>query len=296
MLMRWCAPWLLYLAVSQVWAVEAGPQKLITSIVGDTSVQVSVLKSKSQSDDDEKIVTLTREGSQPITLRNFDFDVLYTDPDPTHAPNMIVVGRTGGANCCHTLHIISFAPSLHKQDIEAYNSDQFDMQEVAHGGPVLGFFDFSFAFWYHSFAGSPAPPVSLSWDAIQGRYVLNVAGMRKPAPSDVELEEDTQALLLEEVGTNDLWPPALLWRDMLTYIYSGNSASARTLMDTAWQPKWGEKQLFFTCFSQKLHTGWLWNYMDIGHLMKADGDFPKPISVPAGCGRSAPERTPTSHI
>jgi len=296
MFIRWCAPWLLYLAVSQVWAVEAEPQKLITSTVGDTSVQVFERAPESRSDDGEKIVTLTREGSQPITLRNFDFDVLYTDPDPSHAPNMIVVGRSGGANCCHTLHIISFSPSLHKQDIEAYNSDQFDMQAVAHGGPTLGFFDFSFAFWHHSFAGSPAPPVSLSWDTAQGRYVLDVDGMRKPAPSNAELEEDTNQLLQEEADTQPPWPPTLLWRDMLTYIYSGNSASARALMDTAWQPTWGDKELFSICFSQELHTGWLWNRMDIGNLMKVDGDFPKPISVSAACGRFVRGQPPTSHI
>ncbi len=278
--MRRCAAWLLCLAVSQVWAVEAEPKKLISSTVGDTSIQVSELEPESKSDDAAEIVTLTREGSQPITLRDFHLYVLYTDPDPTHAPNMIVQGFSGGANCCDTLHIISFSPTLHMQDIEALNSDQIDMQAVAHGGPTLGFYDFSFAFWHHSFAGSPAPPISLSWDAMQGRYVLDVDGMRKPAPSNVELEEDAQELLKEEVDSKHPWPPTLLWRDMLTYIYSGNSTSARTLMDTAWQPTWGDKERFFTCFSQTLHKGWLWGHMDIGNLMKADADFPKPVSLP----------------
>ncbi|NWB99672.1 hypothetical protein HX882_27745 [Pseudomonas gingeri] len=276
--------------------MEAESKTLITSTVGDTSIQVSELVPTSKSDDSTKIVTLTREGSQPITLRNVDFEVIYTDPDPTHSPNVILVGLSGGANCCHTLHIISFSPSLHKQDIEAYNSDQFDVQAVAHSGPTLGFFDFSFAFWYHSFAGSPAPPVSLSWDAIQGRYVLNAEGMRKPAPSNAELEEDANQLLEEGVDPQYPWPPTLLWGDMLTYIYSGNSAAARTLMDTAWQPTWGDKELFSTCFSLQLHKGWLWGDMDIGHLMKADGDFPKPISVPATCGRPIRKQTPMSPI
>jgi hypothetical protein len=286
----------LYLAVSQVWAVETEPKQLITSTVGDTSIQVSVLEGESKQDDDEKIVTLTREGSQPITLSNFDFDVLYTDPDPTHAPNMIVRGRSGGANCCSTLHIISFSPSLHKQDIEALNADPINIQAVASGGPTLDFLDYSFASWDGHFGGSPAPPTSLSWDTIQGHYVLNVDGMRKPAPSNAELEEAAKALLKEELHTKGPSPPTLLWADMLKYIYSGSSASARTLMDTAWQPTWGDKELFFTCFSQHLHAGWLWGEMDIGNLMKADSDFPKPISVPAACGPLAPKRTPTNHI
>ncbi|UWF51533.1 hypothetical protein NYP20_11425 [Pseudomonas sp. N3-W] len=276
--------------------MEAEPKKLITSTVGDTSIQVSELEPKSKSDDDEKIVTLTREGSQPITLSNFDFDVLYTDPEPTHAPNMIVRGRSGGANCCSTLHIISFSPSLHKQDIEALNADPINIQTVASGGPTLDFLDYSFAFWHSSFVYSPAPPISLSWDVIQGRYVLNVDGMRKPAPSNAELEEDANPLMKEEVDTKYPWPPTRLWADMLKYIYSGNSASARTLMNTAWQPKWGDKELFFTCFNQELHTGWLWGHMDIGNLMEVDNDFPEPIRVPVACGRLAMGRSSMSHI
>ncbi|KPA94817.1 hypothetical protein PF70_05226 [Pseudomonas asplenii] len=275
-----CALWLLCLAMSQVWAVEAEPKKLISSAVGDTSIQVSEPELESKADDIEKIVTLTREGSQPITLRDLYYYVLYTDPDPTHAPNMIVQGFSGGANCCDTLHVISFSPTLHMQDIEALNSDQIDIQAVAHGGPTLGFYDFSFASWHHSFEGSPAPQISLSWDAAQGRYVLDVDAMRKPAPSYAELEEDAQELLKEEIDSKDPWPPTLLWGDMLTYIYSGNSASARTLMDTAWQPTWGEKERFFTCFSRQLYAGWLWGHMDIGHLMTADADFPEPMNLP----------------
>jgi len=37
-------------------------------------------------------------------------------------------------------------------------------------------------------------------------------------------------------------------------------------MDTASQPKWGDKELFSACFSQKPHTDWLWGHMGIGHL------------------------------
>ncbi|MEB0047825.1 MULTISPECIES: hypothetical protein [unclassified Pseudomonas] len=216
--------------------------------------------------------------------------MLYTNPDATHSPNIIVGSHSGGANCCYTLHIISFAPSLHKQDIEVYNSDHIDIQAVAGGGPTLNFLDFSFAFWHSSFADSPAPPISLSWNAMQGRYVLNIDGMRKPAPSNATLEEDANRLLKEEIDTQHPWPPTLLWGDMLKYIYSGSSASARTLMDTAWQPKWGEKELFSTCFSQKLQTGWLWGHLDMANVMKAAGDFPKPISVPASCESLVPKR------
>ncbi|NWB96852.1 hypothetical protein HX882_13190 [Pseudomonas gingeri] len=280
MLIRWCAAWLLYLAVSQVWAAEAEPKELISSVVGETRIHVS------EPVDEERIVTLTQKGSPSIKLKSaVSFDVLYTDPDSIHAPNMIVGSRSGGTHCCYTLHIISFSPSLHEQNIEVLDSDLIDVQAVARGGPTLGLFDFNFGYWHNSFAGSPAPPISLSWNSTQGRYVLNVDGMRKPAPSNTKLTEDTQALLKEEVDTQQPWPPTLLWADMLKYIYSGNSASARTLMDTAWQPKWGDKELFFTCFNQKIHAGRLWGQMDIGNLMKADGDFPKPISVNADCGR-----------
>lgn len=196
--------------------MEAEPKQLITSTVGDTNIQVSVLKGESEQDDDEKIVTLTREGSQPITLSSFDFDVLYTDPDSTHAPNMIVGSHSGGAHCCYTLHIISFAPSLHQQDIEANDADLIDLQAVARGGPTLGFFDFNFASWNGHFGGSPAPPISLSWDALQGLYVLNVEGMRKPAPSNAEREEAAKELLKEKVDTPNPWPPTLLSADRVS--------------------------------------------------------------------------------
>lgn len=283
--LRCCAPWLLYLVVSQVLAVEAQPKQLISSTVGDTIIQVA------EPNDEEKVVTFTREGSQPITLDNVDFDVLYTDPDPTHAPNMIVRGRSGGANCCSTLYVISFSPSLHKQEIDALNADPINIHAVPSGGPTLDFLDYSFASWHSSFVYSPAPQISLNWDAIQRRYVLNVDGMRKPAPSNADLEEDANALVKEEVDTERPWPPTLLWADLLKYIYSGNSASARTLMNTAWQPTWGDKQLFFTCFNYELHTGWLWGHMDIGNLMAVDDDFPKPMRVPAACGWLRPDGT-----
>jgi len=260
-------------------AEASEPPPLVNGVIGGTRIHVS------EPVDYVTTVTLTRPGSPPLKLKNVSFDLMYSNVAAGASPNLIVRGFSQGAHCCFTLYAISYTPTLHEQEIQVRDADLITMHPGEHGaGPQLDFFDFNFAYWRAPFAASPAPPISLIWDATQTRYVLNVAGMRKPAPSERELKEDAQALLKEEVDARRPWPPTLLWDDMLGYIYAGNSAAARMLMDTAWRPSWGNKKLFATCFSQRLHAGWLWKHMDIGKLMKADGDFPEPARVPAACG------------
>lgn len=262
-----------------VLADASEPPPLVNAVIGGTRIHLS------EPVDEVITVTLTRADSPPLKLKDVSFDLMYSNPDPAASPNLIVRGFSQGAHCCFTWHVISYTPALHEQEIQVFDADMITMRPSEQGGgPQLDFFDFNFAYWHEAFAGSPAPPISLSWNSPQKRYVLNVAAMRKPAPSKATLKDDAQALQKEEVDAKHPWPPTLLWDDMLSYIYSGNSAAARALMDTAWQPNWGDKKLFVTCFSQRLHAGWLWVHMDIGKLMNAEGDFPEPAIVPAACG------------
>ncbi len=92
--------------------------------------------------------------------------------------------------------------------------------------------DWTFAYWWTSFAESPAPEIILRFTAVKYRLAENL--MRKPAPSEAELNREIEVIRNDESWKDMQRPPATLWGEMLDLIYSGNSAAAWRFFGKAW--------------------------------------------------------------
>jgi hypothetical protein len=96
-------------------------------------------------------------------------------------------------------------------------------------------YDEAYCFWGgYSRAGSPFPRVVLSFDKMQGRFVVNKELMAQPPLSQAELHK----LSLEY--KNDSWwaewsaPPGALFGKVFDLIYGGNEKQAWELFDASW--------------------------------------------------------------
>jgi LysM repeat protein len=177
-----------------------------------------------------------------------------------------------GAHCCFTLHILTLAEGVDEilrlptEDAAAEFSDVDDQ-----AGQEIVVYDWTFAYWNASFAGSPAPRVILAF--ADGEYTVAPTLMRRPAPTAAEQAAAVKEILksedysewyaamcsrAEEVDRADSQalaipiPPVAFWAAMLDLIYSGNAPHAERLLAEVWPESLPGRAAFYSEFREQL--------------------------------------------
>ena len=150
-------------------------------------------------------------------------------------PDMIVSQWTGGAHCCRIDYVFELRPKVRiLAKLEARDADESHFDDLdGNGRYYYVSADFTFAYWWQSFAGSPTHSVVLGFvnDGKGGSYHLALDKMRRPSPTESEWAASLARVKaeLELNGSNmanDL--PDVLWQEVLNLIYTGHE-------DLAWK-------------------------------------------------------------
>lgn len=220
-------------------------------------------------------LVIQRDALVLLRLRAYRIELNYINEQSESGPNLIVTTFTGGAHCCFTVHALWLGQSFKNQVIPVEDNDEVGFLGNGTEPPKLQFGDFTFAYWFASFADSPAPNVVLHFDPQAGQYVPDIEAMRKPAPDDAALAAMVDAIKKAEsnLPKGDEPPAPELWRNMLDLIYSGNPVAARKLVDLAWPQTRDGEEGFLACFTGKLVGGYFWKNAKLGELLGADAVF-----------------------
>jgi len=179
--------------------------------------------------------------------------LILMGPDITgdSIPDLVISEWSLGAHCCYTFHIFEIGDTFrHVQSIEAGSSESAYFANLD-GSPGYEFVmnDWTFAYWYTSFAESPAPQVVLTFNGTS--YVFAREFMKKDPASETRLREAA-----ESIREMDDWrmgvPPRELWVQMIDLIYSGNMTQAFKLFDLAWPGNVGGKDDMLLDFKARL--------------------------------------------
>jgi hypothetical protein len=150
-------------------------------------------------------------------------------------PDMIVSQWTGGAHCCRVDYVFELRPKVRLlAKLEAQDADEAHFADIdGNGRYYYVSADFTFAYWWQSFAGSPSHPVVLRFadDSAGGSYHLALDKMRRLSPTEGEwaaaLARVKHELELNDSNmANDL--PDVLWQEVLNLLYTGHA-------DLAWK-------------------------------------------------------------
>jgi len=170
---------------------------------------------------------------------------------PSGYPSMIIYHWSGGAHCCYDFHILELGPEFRVLDvIEALDSvigfEDLDGDAI----PEISLSDFSMAYAFTAFVGTPTPEVILRYQDGEGYRVAADLMQAKPLPTAQELQEKADLVWNECIeeqddGTVVLKSPGdwgygtTLWETMLDLVYAGQEDLALELFDMAW-PEFAE--------------------------------------------------------
>ena len=179
-----------------------------------------------------------------------------TDTTGDGIPNLVVVGYSGGAHCCFKIHLFEIGEKFrHLQDLDLrYGGTSFRNLDKDAALEIVTT-DWSYAYAWYSFPGSPSPRVLLKWDG--KRYSPAPELMRKAGPAQDDLMK-----MAKTFQASDEWeektPPYLLTREIMDLIYTGNMEAARKLYDRSWPKKVAGKKEFAEDMDQQLKASQFW--------------------------------------
>jgi len=179
-------------------------------------------------------------------------------------PNLVISHWTGGMHCCFEFYVFSLGDEFRFIDkINAEHSDMASFKDVNSDG-ILDFitYDYAFAYWHESFAGSPSPQVILTFR--NGRYRMGTDIMAKPAINDEqyyaklkEYDETAPNSCSDNSGVgpwkkNGQCIKSVVWTHMLDLIYTGHPKTAWSFLDRIWAGDEPTKQAFLDDFKTQL--------------------------------------------
>jgi hypothetical protein len=195
-----------------------------------------------------------------------------TDLTGEGQPDVVVMEYSGGAHCCSTFHIFQLGNSF--RQVDSINGEHGDIQFKdldGDGIPEIVLQDWTYAYEFTCFAGSPAPELILRYEG--GHYQVAPDLMRAPRPTDEELEAEAEKVKAEYRATDEngqihLASPsewgaadALLWKDLLDLIYGGHEDLAVKFFDIAW-PEWADgKEEALKNFAETVGKSPFWQQM-----------------------------------
>ncbi len=168
-------------------------------------------------------------------------------------PELILLGHSGGAGCCHDNYVIEFSsPISILMDLHTGN-ESINFKDLNNDGVFeIETNEDVFNYWNASHLASPSPRVVLSLQ--NGEYRADPSFMRQPAPADLEIRGIANAVKSWSGSAG----PEVAWKYALDLIYSGNTASAKKYVDLAWRENdpgdFGTKENFWRELINQIHT------------------------------------------
>jgi hypothetical protein len=194
---------------------------------------------------------------------NFDLILdgrdLYSGRDITGngIPNLVISNWTGGAHCCHFLHIFELGKKLKKLVTVEANSSSIRLVDLDHDGlPEIEFWEGAIDYMFACFAGSPGGRVVLKFQ--KDRYDVATHLMKMPAPTAQKIKDLKKSIVLsfEKNESPDL--PYEFLKAMMVLSYSGNFNLALKLADETWPAEKQGLEKFKDEFSRALHESPYW--------------------------------------
>lgn len=172
-------------------------------------------------------------------------------------PNLIISNWTGGAHCCHILHIFELGKEFKKLVTVQANSSSVRLVDLDRdGNQEIEFWDGAIDYQFASFADSPGGRVVLKYR--DNHYEVAVDLMAKTAPSSKEI--DLVKKTVSEAFKNEKTPnlPFEFLNVMMDLSYSGNSKMALLLAEELWPSDRPGLEKFKAEFSQALRESLYW--------------------------------------
>lgn len=204
-----------------------------------------------------------------------------TDLTGEHLPCLVVDSYSGGAHCCSQLDIFQLGPEFkHLGSIDTAHSGAKFVDLDGDGIPEVQLNDWSYAYVFTSFGGSPAPEKILRYQ--DGQYVSTPELLFTDPPTEQEFKEMVSVIKAAYAappdGSDDLMPPniwggsAILWERMLELTYKGHLDLAMKLYEQCWHDNWPDKDKALDHFWDAVGKG------DYGRaVVQAQGyDLPEP--------------------
>lgn len=262
----------------------------------------------------ESCLRVSQDG-KTLLLRTADNDSEYTlgqKPDagahiPAIPPGTDITGRghpevivsewTGGAHCCLYDYVYQVTPRFRLvATLAGADDDESHFGQLDSTGRWYFFTaDWTFAYWYGSFAGSPVKEVVLQFidDPSGGHYHLALDKVRRPAPSAEEWEKIQQAVRddiakIQQGYVSDI--RSSLWQSVLYLIYTGQSDLAWKLIDEAGPvaPSGNNPTLSDFCGTLKTSPYWPDLHPSIAHMPKTCRDAKPSRNHDAAYGLTTP--------
>lgn len=235
-----------------------------------------------RTNDNNGSFTLGQKASEDGSIQAIPNGTNVTGDD---RPEMIVSQWTGGAHCCRLDYVFQLRPEFKLlATLDAKDTDDAHFADLDQNGRYYYLAeDWTFAYWWESFAGSPVHSVVLEFvnDSGGGAFHLAIQKMAKPAPSPVEwakaLSDVRNELELNRGNmANNL--PNVLWQEVLDLIYTGHSNLAWKFLQQAGPGAQRGPYPDLADFCSKLKTSPYW--VDLSKMMQ---------DVPPTCSAAKPK-------
>lgn len=179
-------------------------------------------------------------------------------------PNLVFADFSGGMHCCFKAVILMLDKPFRTQTVDLNDPGGNFHRVDGRKSLILEATDATFKEWRSSFADSPFPPVTLSYDRVAGRYAADPDLMRAPLPEPDELarrgelaRQEHKAML--DAGFTDNYEPGSLTSPMLDLIYSGHMAEAHAFLLEAWAGSAEKRDLYWSLLTRcKLRSSDYW--------------------------------------
>lgn len=208
-----------------------------------------------------------------------------TDVTGRGRPNMIVTAYTGGAHCCMYHLVFELEPKFRLLSMVGDADDDLaHFERLADGHYYLITADWTFAYWWLSFAGSPFHSVILRFvnEGDTGSFHLALDKMQEPAPTETEwqksLRDVRHELKLNRANMFNVLPD-VLWQEVMSLIYTGHSDLAWRFLDEIGSDAQKDPYPDLADFCSKLKASPYWP--DLKPALK---------NVPAACANAKPAR------
>lgn len=171
--------------------------------------------------------------------------------------NLVISNWTGGAHCCHFLHVFELGRKLKKLVTVEANSSSIRLVDLDHDGfPEIEFWDGAIDYLFACFAGSPGGRVVLKFQ--KDHYEVATHLMKTPIPTRQKIEDLKKAIVFAFNKNDNPDLPYEFLNTMMELSYSGHFDLALRLADETWPAKKSGLTKFKDEFSKALHDSLYW--------------------------------------
>ena len=192
---------------------------------------------------------------------NDDEKDLYSGRDITGKgiPNLVISNWTGGAHCCHFLHIFELGKNLKKLVTVEANSSSIRLIDLDNDGfPEVEFLDGSIDYLFASFAKSPGGRVVLKFKNNQYKVAFDL--MRKPTLNQKQFEKIKIKIISAFKKEKSPELPYDFLSSMMDLSYSGQFDLAMKIASETWPSDKPGFLVFKNKFTQALQDSLYWTY------------------------------------